>query len=210
MQLNTMQHADLSASPFWRSELVPVLVELDSKWAAFEEEYILELIQIERKARRYVMDVIFLENQLLYLDGAVASLVSQGNANQTAHLHVWQQWQSCRRQYVKKVFKLNAVANYRRKGHANLDLGVLEASENIIKTSGQPRSCCAHETLRLCFHCTGRSRERRAHECLWCRLRCAMKCTESEPGHIYSAVEHMAAECVTSFNDFRGLVSFLV
>ncbi|KAL8455534.1 hypothetical protein Emag_000663 [Eimeria magna] len=165
--LNAMQHVNLSASPFWRSELVPVLVELDSKWAAFEEEYILELIQIERKARRYVMDVIFLENQLLYLDGAVASLVSQGNANQTAHLRVWQQWQSCRRQYVKKVFRLNAVANYRRKGHSNLDLGVLEASENIIKTS------------------------------------------ESEPGHIYSAVEHMAAECVTSFNDFRGHINEL-
>lgn len=131
-----MQHVDLAASPFWRPELVPVLVELDSKWAAFEEEYILELIQIERKARRYVMDVIFLENQLLYLDGAVASLVSQGNANQTAHLHVWQQWQSCRRQYVKKVFRLNAVANYRRKGQTNLDLGVLEVSENIIQTSG--------------------------------------------------------------------------
>ncbi|KAL8438390.1 hypothetical protein ACSSS7_000239 [Eimeria intestinalis] len=160
-------HANLSASPFWRSELVPVLVELDSKWAAFEEEYILELIQIERKARRYVMDVIFLENQLLYLDGAVASLVSQGNANQTAHLRVWQQWQSCRRQYVKKVFRLNAVANYRKKGQSNLDLGVLEASENIIKTS------------------------------------------ESEPGHIYSAVEHMAAECVTSFNDFRGHINEL-
>lgn len=141
-----MQHVDLSASPFWRSELIPVLVELDSKWAAFEEEYILELIQIERKARRYVMDVIFLENQLLYLDGAVASLVSQGNANQTAHLHVWQQWQSCRRQYVKKVFRLNAVANYRRKGHANLDLSVLEASENIIKTSGgfAPQDCTVH------------------------------------------------------------------
>ncbi|KAL8272632.1 hypothetical protein Esti_003420 [Eimeria stiedai] len=165
--LNAMQHVNLSASPFWRSELVPVLVELDSKWAAFEEEYILELIQIERKARRYVMDVIFLENQLLYLDGAVASLVSQGNANQTAHLRVWQQWQSCRRQYVKKVFRLNAVANYRRKGQSNLDLGVLEASENIIKTS------------------------------------------ESEPGHIYSAVEHMAAECVTSFNDFRGHINEL-
>ncbi|OEH73953.1 phospho-2-dehydro-3-deoxyheptonate protein [Cyclospora cayetanensis] len=165
--LNTMQHVDLFESPFWRSELVPVLVELDSKWASFEEEYILELIQIERKARRYVMDVIYLENQLLYLDGAVASLVSQGNANQTAHLHVWQQWQSCRRQYVKKVFRLNSVANYRRKGHTGLDLSVLEASENIIKTS------------------------------------------ESDPGHVYSAVEHMAAECVTSFNDFRGHINEL-
>ncbi|KAL8427116.1 hypothetical protein Efla_001397 [Eimeria flavescens] len=165
--LEAMQHVNLSASPFWRSELVPVLVELDSKWAAFEEEYILELIQIERKARRYVMDVIFLENQLLYLDGAVASLVSQGNANQTAHLRVWQQWQSCRRQYVKKVFRLNAVANYKRKGLSSLDLGVLEASENIIKTS------------------------------------------ESEPGHVYSSVEHMAAECVTSFNDFRGHINEL-
>lgn len=127
---------DLTTSPFWRSELIPVLVGLDSKWASFEEEYILELIQIERKARRYVMDVISLENQLLCLDGAVAALVANGSSDQTGHLHVWQQWQSCRRQYVRKVFRLNGVANYRRKGKADLDLAVLEASENVIKTTG--------------------------------------------------------------------------
>lgn len=31
--------------------------------------------------------------------------------------------------------------------------------------------------------------------------------SESKPGHIYSSIEHMAAECVTSFNDFRGYES---
>ncbi|PHJ25297.1 phospho-2-dehydro-3-deoxyheptonate protein [Cystoisospora suis] len=134
-KLQQLQRHDLTKDQYWRSELVPVLVDLDCKWAEFEQEYILELIQIERKARRYVMDVISLENQLVYLDGSVATLVAKGDAVQTAHLHIWQQWQSCRRDYVKKLFRLNSIANYRRKGRGDLDLSVLETAENIIKTS---------------------------------------------------------------------------
>ncbi|EPT31960.1 hypothetical protein TGME49_221250 [Toxoplasma gondii ME49] len=135
-KLHQLQRQDLTTYQYWRSELVPVLVDLDCKWADFEQEYILELIQIERKARRYVMDVISLENQLVYLDSSVATLVANGDAAiQTAHLHIWQQWQSCRREYVKKMFRLNSIANYRRKGRGDLDLTVLETAENIIKTS---------------------------------------------------------------------------
>nr|CEL64595.1 TPA: Phospho-2-dehydro-3-deoxyheptonate aldolase,related [Neospora caninum Liverpool] len=135
-KLHQLQRQDLVTYQYWRSELVPVLVDLDCKWADFEQEYILELIQIERKARRYVMDVISLENQLIYLDSSVATLVAKGDASvQTAHLHIWQQWQSCRREYVKKMFRLNSIANYRRKGRGDLDLSVLETAENIIKTS---------------------------------------------------------------------------
>ncbi|PFH33856.1 hypothetical protein BESB_080720 [Besnoitia besnoiti] len=135
-KLHQLQRQDLSTYQYWRSELVPVLVDLDCKWADFEQEYILELIQIERKARRYVMDVISLENQLIYLDSSVATLVAKGDTTvQTAHVHIWQQWQSCRRDYVKKMFRLNSIANYRRKGRGDLDLSVLETAENIIKTS---------------------------------------------------------------------------
>ena len=223
-----------------------MFVDFEAKWVEFEQEYILELIQIERKARRFVMDVILLDNQLFHLDKSVGELsklsksrrkkivtggcngggsnrqmnhegenrsstkdcdnggdvhnshgtgaVSEDNhedlqdscaalgensrsgdgsdcisssGTECANIKdgeedeelvdcsaeraaLWGLRKICREKFVYKMFLLNSVSNYRRKGRDDLHVSILDTAEKIIQ-----KICKGHSLI--CTYITNTS-----------------------------------------------------
>jgi len=99
-----------------RSELRNTLVALDFAWASFEHRYIAELIAIEEKARRLVVQAVAHEERL--------QLLEAGNADRGA-LQRLPEYREEQRRLVGCIAHLNSVANVRRKGRDDLGVEVL-------------------------------------------------------------------------------------
>eukprot|EP00929_Paragymnodinium_shiwhaense_P053019 TRINITY_DN26550_c0_g1_i1.p1 TRINITY_DN26550_c0_g1~~TRINITY_DN26550_c0_g1_i1.p1 ORF type:complete len:538 (-),score=144.25 TRINITY_DN26550_c0_g1_i1:328-1941(-) len=109
-----------------RNELRNTLVSLDYGWASFEHKYIAELIDIEEKARKLIVQAIEHERCLQLLEA------QQGDAESFESSPDYRDEQ---RKLVQCIAKLNSVANFRRKGRDDLGVDVL---------------CDANDALRRC------------------------------------------------------------
>mmetsp|Transcript_75303 Transcript_75303/g.156870 ORF Transcript_75303/g.156870 Transcript_75303/m.156870 type:complete len:546 (-) Transcript_75303:202-1839(-) len=106
-----------------RSEMRAALLALDSSWASFEHKYIAELIEIEEKARRLVVQAIDHERSLQLLE---AQYKSGSNPFQVAdELQALPEYQDEMNKLVACIAHLNSVANFRRKGRDDLLASVL-------------------------------------------------------------------------------------
>jgi uncharacterized protein YeaO (DUF488 family) len=94
-----------------RHELVSMLEHLDAAWARFEQSYVTELIAIENKSR-----------QLLQL------AVQQ--EHRARHCELAQQ-REAQRDLVGSIARLNAVANFKRKGRDDLDAEILFRAQEV-------------------------------------------------------------------------------
>lgn len=100
-----------------RSELRNELTTLDGAWASFEHKYIAELIEIEEKARRLIVQAIEHERCLQLLEA------HHGEGEVLQHVPEYHEEQ---RRLASCVARLNSVANFRRKGRDDLHVDVLD------------------------------------------------------------------------------------
>jgi len=84
------------------------LARLDCTWACFEQDYILELIEIEAQARSYITKAVMQEQWL--------------TAAEESQIDVEQR----RCDLVGSIARLNSVANNRRKGRDDLESSIIE------------------------------------------------------------------------------------
>ncbi|CAE7420037.1 unnamed protein product [Symbiodinium sp. CCMP2456] len=107
-----------------RSDFRDALVALDMAWASFEHKYIMELIEIEEKARRLVVQAIEREKKLQSIEA------------RSLEADVFQRpdYQEELRRFVACIAHLNSVANVRRKGRDDLSMDVLlDAMQTLSK-----------------------------------------------------------------------------
>jgi len=101
----------------WRSILEADFTLLDQKWAEFEKQYIYELIAIEKKARLPVVELAQVEMQLHSMEMGIKTPVK---------------YRDLRASFVRKVFRLNSIANTRRKGRDDFTVDILDCCEDVI------------------------------------------------------------------------------
>jgi hypothetical protein len=107
-----------------RSELRNDLTALDGAWASFEHKYIAELIEIEEKARRLIVQAIEHERCLQLLEAHHG----EGDALQQVP-----EYREEQRRLVACVARLNSVANFRRKGRDDLQVDVLDDAQATLR-----------------------------------------------------------------------------
>ncbi|KAF8819276.1 hypothetical protein IE077_001271 [Cardiosporidium cionae] len=135
--LHYLRGIDYSASyTDWKTDIVPLLVDLDCKWVDFEQEYIFELIRIEKMARRFVTEVIDWEWCLVTIEREMQKVeVEEGKKD--ALDAIKKQYNEARLELVKTIGRLNAVANNRGKGRDDFTLLPLQAAESILQRQGE-------------------------------------------------------------------------
>eukprot|EP00406_Dinophysis_acuminata_P070259 CAMPEP_0179279884 /NCGR_PEP_ID=MMETSP0797-20121207/36345_1 /TAXON_ID=47934 /ORGANISM="Dinophysis acuminata, Strain DAEP01" /LENGTH=536 /DNA_ID=CAMNT_0020988529 /DNA_START=58 /DNA_END=1668 /DNA_ORIENTATION=+ len=99
-----------------RSELRSTLIALDFAWASFEHKYIAELIEIEEKARRLIVQAIEHEKNLQF---------HEAHHGEGEALQQLQEYYTDQKRLVACIAHLNSVANFRRKGRDDLSVEVL-------------------------------------------------------------------------------------
>eukprot|EP00916_Digyalum_oweni_P023101 GHVL01038388.1.p1 GENE.GHVL01038388.1~~GHVL01038388.1.p1 ORF type:complete len:571 (+),score=143.75 GHVL01038388.1:24-1736(+) len=102
------------------SELRNVLCELDRAWVMFEQSYIIHLIEIERRARRFVIEAIEIDREMRTLE-------AQMKTNTTRYIHLVNM-------FFDQISILNGVANFQRK-RKDFPVEILDIGQNIIEES---------------------------------------------------------------------------
>jgi len=110
-----------------RQTLAAALIALDQAWAEFEQQYITELIEIEAKARRLIVQAVEQERKLHQLE---TSLKANGNRGRLFEVPEYKQEQ---RRLVACVARLNSVANINRKGRDDLGAEILESANEALR-----------------------------------------------------------------------------
>eukprot|EP00930_Biecheleria_cincta_P090593 TRINITY_DN799_c0_g2_i1.p1 TRINITY_DN799_c0_g2~~TRINITY_DN799_c0_g2_i1.p1 ORF type:complete len:528 (+),score=100.88 TRINITY_DN799_c0_g2_i1:120-1703(+) len=103
-----------------RADLVCILRSMDDAWAHFEHRYIAELINIEEKARRLMIQAV--ENEL--------------KLEQLEEMRGSPEWKEAQASLVQCVAHLNSVANFRRKGRDDLGSDILESAQIVLDRVG--------------------------------------------------------------------------
>lgn len=111
-----------------RSDLQDAMRRLDAAWASFEEKYIRELIDIEEKARRLVVQAIQHEHALRRLESGSGASGSSREDLQQLPEYVEEQ-----RRLVRCIAHLNSVANQRRKGRDDLGVDILSTAVGTLQ-----------------------------------------------------------------------------
>ncbi|CAK0856848.1 unnamed protein product, partial [Prorocentrum cordatum] len=114
-------------APGARAELQGALSAVDQAWADFEERYISELIEIEERARRLIVQAVEHERNLRLMEA------TQRSARTPAKSAEYQEEQAL---LVQCISHLNSVANFKRKGRSDLGAAVLRKSEQVLE--GRP------------------------------------------------------------------------
>ncbi|CAE6927873.1 unnamed protein product [Symbiodinium natans] len=121
-----------------RSDFRDALVALDVAWASFEHKYIMELIEIEEKARRLVVQAIEREKKLQSIEARSV----EGDVFQRPD------YKEELRRFVACIAHLNSVANVRRKGRDDLSMDVLlDAMQTLSKCDAAEKGGQSSEKL---------------------------------------------------------------
>jgi len=130
MQLERWNHAAEASAPEvrpLRHALVTSLTALDQAWADFEHQYITELIDIEAKARRLIVQAVEQERKLQLLE---LSLKPNGSCRRLVEVPEYRQEQ---KRLVSCIARLNSVANINRKGRDDLGAEILESAGEVLR-----------------------------------------------------------------------------
>jgi uncharacterized protein YeaO (DUF488 family) len=106
-----------------RAGLRSQLVALDTAWAAFENKYISELIDIEAQPRKLIITAIEHEQKLKDLE----------NQHGRQRVLTMPEYMDTQRKLVRSIAHLNSVANFRRKGRDDLTVEILWDATRTIK-----------------------------------------------------------------------------
>mmetsp|Transcript_8644 Transcript_8644/g.18295 ORF Transcript_8644/g.18295 Transcript_8644/m.18295 type:complete len:544 (-) Transcript_8644:152-1783(-) len=106
-----------------KAEFAGILVALDLAWASFEHKYIAELITIEEKARRLIVQAIEHDQRLRRLEASATEEALQ-------RLPEYREAQKC---LVASIAHLNSCANFKRKGRDDLGVEVLHDATRTLR-----------------------------------------------------------------------------
>uniref|UniRef100_A0A7S1WU01 Uncharacterized protein n=1 Tax=Alexandrium catenella TaxID=2925 RepID=A0A7S1WU01_ALECA len=112
-----------------RSELRNVLVTLDFAWTSFEHKYIYELIAIEEKARRLLVQAIEQERKAHTTEKRFCDPMFSDSQWQD----VMPQYREEQRLLVACISHLNSVANVSRKGRDDLSVDIFFDAKSTLR-----------------------------------------------------------------------------
>ena len=108
------------------------LIDFDLKWVNYEEKYINELIEIEKKARKLILDGIKIENEITNYENKSKIkgklLINDNNYNEL------------RIKLINNILKLNKIANVDGKGRDDLPPEILFRAEKVLVTVSENQS----------------------------------------------------------------------
>lgn len=115
-----------------RAGLRSQLVILDTAWAAFENRYISELIDIEAQPRKLIITAIEHEQKLQNLE----------NQHGRRGVLILPEYMDTQRRLVQSIAHLNSVANFHRKGRDDLAVDILwNATQTIQRCEAAEKNC---------------------------------------------------------------------
>ena len=108
------------------------LIDFDAKWVQYEEIYINELISIEEKARKLILEGIKLENDITTYETKSKIkgklLINDKNYNEL------------RRKLILNILEINKIANVNGKGRSDLSPEILFRAEKVLVTVSENQS----------------------------------------------------------------------
>ena len=115
-----------------KNELKNALVAFDKNWVKYEEKYIFELIDIEKKSRKIIVDAINIENEITKYE-------NQCNLKGKLVLND-KKYNQLREKLIEIILKLNKVANEEGKGRSDLPVDILFKAEKVLVTVSENQS----------------------------------------------------------------------
>ena len=109
------------------------LIDFDSKWVKYEEKYINELIEIEKKARQLILEGIKIENEITNYENKSKNkgklLILNDN-----------KYNELRIKLINNILQLNKIANVNGKGRCDLPPDILFKAEKVLVTVSENQS----------------------------------------------------------------------
>ena len=117
--------------------LIEILEEFDYCWTKYENIYVKELMNIEKQARRLIVEGIELDNLLLVLE---SNNKSQFDLSYTENI----EYTELASKLSNTISKINSIANYEGHGRDDLAYKIIESSRQVLYKI----SVCESESLR--------------------------------------------------------------
>ena len=108
------------------------LIDFDSKWVQYEEIYINELIIIEEKARKLILEGIKLENDITNYENK-SKIKGKLLIND-------QKYNELRSKLIGNILEINRIANVNGKGRSDLSPEILFQAEKVLVTVSENQS----------------------------------------------------------------------
>ena len=108
------------------------LIDFDSKWVKYEEKYINELIEIEKKARKLILEGIKIENEITNYENK--------SKNKGKLLINDNKYNELRIKLINNILQLNKIANVNGKGRYDLPPEILFKAEKVLVTVSENQS----------------------------------------------------------------------
>lgn len=115
-----------------KGELKNSLVIFDQNWVKYEEKYIFELIDIEKKSRKIIIDAINIENEITLYE-------NKSNLKGKLVLND-KKYNQLRVKLIEIILKINKVANEEGKGRSDLPVDILFKAEKVLVTVSENQS----------------------------------------------------------------------
>lgn len=125
----------------WRC--LETLTRLDATWAAFEHSYVLELMAVEQACREPFESACNLQLQLQSMEARFGvPLEGPERYRSQMLLQSHQEYAFVQEQLVRSISRLNALANVRGKGRADLDPRLLREALASLESDVKEPICC--------------------------------------------------------------------
>ena len=108
------------------------LIDFDSKWVQYEEIYINELIIIEEKARKLILEGIKLENDITNYENK-SKIKGKLLIND-------KKYNELRSKLIRNILEINRIANVNGKGRSDLSPEILFQAEKVLVTVSENQS----------------------------------------------------------------------
>ena len=115
-----------------KNELKDSLMVFDKSWVKYEEKYIFELIDIEKKSRMIIIDAINIEKEITLYE-------NKSNLKGKLVLND-KKYNQLREKLIEIILKLNKVANEEGKGRSDLSVDILFKAEKVLVTVSENQS----------------------------------------------------------------------
>ena len=115
-----------------KNELKNTLTNFDKHWVKYEEKYIFELIDIEEKSRKLIVDAINIEKEITNYENKL-NLRGKLVLND-------KQYNQLRIKFIDIILNLNKVANVEGKGRSDLPIDILFKAEKVLVTVSENQS----------------------------------------------------------------------
>ena len=115
-----------------KEDLKIELIEFDKKWVKYEAKYIFELIEIEKKSKKIIIDAINVEKELTDYENKF---------NMKGKLIINDKiYNKLREKFLESILNLNQNANVEGKGRVDLPIEILLHAEKVLITVSENQS----------------------------------------------------------------------